>query len=327
MAHRHLDSTFPQHYHPEHREAVQIIEAALNELEVTYADLSRVSGVPTGTVSQVLRGKYPSMPANPIGKMMEGIDRIRDRQSAAGEFPFVETSVFKTFSMVVEEALRMRTNDFIGLCCGYVGVGKSWAIKEICRRNPNVIYLRASVGMSKSDLLIRLLEIIKVDPRTAGTISAKQSAVVRLLRAREKCIILDEATRCSRTVLECLRDIADEAEIALVFAGREQLFDKFSANTGDYAEISSRILTRIAPIRALAREDVDLIIRSVFKDISDENLDMIYQCSQSNARELRKLMIKLDNFQRNKGELTPEIISHIYTGHIEVKNPNWCQQS
>lgn len=314
---------FPSHYVPEDRDIVNEIKSQLQALDESNNELSRVSGVPAGTISQVLSGKYPSKPGVVLSKLQDGLLRLQERQNEAGKIPFVETSVYNTVRAVCEEALMMRATDSIGLFCGHVGVGKTTSAKEYCRRNPNALYLRASVGMSKTEVLIRLMELLKINYLSTSTISSKQAQIMRVLRGKEKLILLDEATRCSATVLECLRDIADETETALVFAGREQLADWFAANEGRFAEISSRVLMRIPPIKRLTRNDIEAITKSVFPKINEECMQMVWECSQANGRELQKLLIKLNNFKKNKGSFTPKNISDIYHKVIAAKSPNW----
>lgn len=314
---------FPSHYQPEHRDTVNDIKNQLRALGESNNELSRTAGVPAGTISQVLSGKYPSSPDKVLAKLSDGISRLLERQNEAGKIQFCETSVYKTVRAVCEEALMMRQTDSIGLFCGNVGLGKTTCAKEYCRRNPNAIYLRASVGMSKTEMLGRLMELLKINPLSKSTISSRMAQIMRVLRGQERLILLDEATRCSRTVLECLRDIADETEVALVFAGREQLADLFAANEGIYAEISSRILMRIPPIKRLTRSDIDMITKSVFPDLDDDNMQMIWECSQANGRELQKLLIKLNIYRKNKGDFSPKVISDIYHKVIAAKSPNW----
>ena len=214
---------FSEHYTNEDRELVIYIENFLKQHGFSQADLAKASGVPQGTLSPVLGRKYPTPPTKHLQRMEDGIQRLLDRQSADGRLPVVETSVLRSVFTVCEEALKMRRVDAIGLFAAHVGVGKTTAFKEFCRRNPNALYVKGSQGMTKSELLLRLMDLLNINPVGKTTIGGMQGLVVRAVRNKERLIILDEANRVSRTVLELLRDISDETETALVFGGREFL--------------------------------------------------------------------------------------------------------
>ena len=80
------------------------------------------------------------------------------------------------------------------------------------------------------------------------------------------------------------------------------------------------------PVAVLKESDIELITKACFPQIDDACMDMIWQCSQANGRELQKLIVKLQAYKSNQGDFNPDIISRIYHGVVEAKSAGWTNQ-
>ena len=306
-------------------EAISNTEACVTraaELGVRHITLARAIGVSTATVSGVLLGKYPSSPDRHLEMIAVALENIHREQISDGAIPYCDTSVSKLVYTVCEEARKHCKSDAIGLVCGRVGVGKTTALKHYTETQPGVIYIRAPKGMVKADALRRVGAALGIDSSMSMTLSRRQDMVMEALRGTRKLIILDEAQRPAPQVLEVFRDISDDTQTALVFAGREHLRNLFESNMGQFAEIASRILRWYPVVRNLILEDVQMMISAVYPpaagsdaaySITDDQHDAIIECSQLNGRVFEHLIGALKTYEENNGKVPDrDTITNIY---------------
>jgi len=309
----------------DYKDDVAAIENGMQALEISAAKLCRMAGISSAALSQSLAGKYTGDTSNVIDQALRALDRLREEQINLTVMPFVQTSVYKTIKYICDEAFANRTTDAIGLITAHVGLGKTTSLKRYQSDNSNVIYLRCSEGMVKKTVLNRLRRELRAVSE-GKTISDIQDCVVMALQNTPKLIILDEASKARNDVLECLRDISDDSECGLVYAGREYLFERFSSNEGLLGEISSRILTRIDPLKRLLEDDVHLILEaSVLSDATNETKDMILDCCENNGRVLHRLVIKLANWIKKHGveKLSPEVVAATFQKTVKTRSVAW----
>jgi len=311
------------------------IRCSLKELKISANRLSKLAGLSSTALSLCLNGKYTSCPRPVFEKALSALDKMRSKRAYSGAMPFVETSVVRQINATCNETYASRNTDSIGLITGHVGVGKSTAIKRYCDNNDFAVLIRASIGMSKSAMLRTLSHEINMSSSRYGTIAQLQADIVRFLKDNPVLIILDEAFKATGQALEALRDISDESESGLVYVGREMLYDRLASNSGEFAEIASRILTWNRPIKCLSQDDIYLIIEKslLTRDLDDDTKEMVFQCSQNNPRLLQHLMQKLYNWRSNNkyhdrdDTLTADIVSQIYHSVVYPESAAWRKKS
>jgi len=288
------------------------------------ADLARLAALPQGTVNTILSGKYSASPTKQLNALQDVVKQLNEARRP--QMPFVETSVYRLCEQVCERARAFSATDDVGVLFGVVGVGKTTALKEYARRHPGTIYMRAFDQMTVTVLLNRL--VWATDARLeqqarfrAATNADKVDAVIRAVTGTDKMILVDESTRMNRRCIETLRDIADDAQVGLVLAGREQLEPMLQDELGRFGEISSRIGFWPPVIKRIEEDDCYLIVRAAHPDgIDDEALDMYWQCSAGSARTLEKLVASVQRYcKRNKCEPSAKIISEAWTKTMRPK--------
>jgi DNA transposition AAA+ family ATPase len=285
---------------------------------ISEAELARRADLPRSTAHEVLSGKYASSPTRHLNALEKAI-------KAAGEakglrLPFVETSVYRTVAAVCDRARAYAYTDDVGVVFGRVGVGKTTALKEYARRHPGTLYLRAFDQMTITVLLNRLVWATNAHLEQqarfrAATNADKVDAVIRAVQGTDKMLLIDETTRMHRRCIETLRDIADDAQIGLVLAGREHLEPMVQDEQGRFGEISSRVGFWPPVIKSLEENDCYMIVRAAHDDdLSDAVLDMYWQCCEGSGRALEKLIPSVIRAcRRHKCEPTPEIVSNAWT--------------
>jgi len=287
--------------------------------------LSRATGIHMATVSQILNGQYPSPPSRQLDAMIDAINIINERdRGVAQRIPFVETTVWNACQRVCNRAREHR--DF-GVLFGYVGTGKTTALKHYVAINPGVLYLRAFGGLSRSVLMNDLVELTAAQVRSQsykgkmatannGTNADKKRAVINALRGSERMLVIDEAERMAPLCFDDLRDISDDAEIGIVLAGTEHLEPMVQDERGRFGQIASRIGSWPPVIKQITEDDAYKIVQAVYgaeREIPPDVLDMYWQCCGGSARTLSKLLATvIKACHRKKVEPTAAIISDAY---------------
>ncbi|MFW2440919.1 MAG: AAA family ATPase [Arenicellales bacterium] len=308
-----------------HIRRVKIIIDHLNSAKVSMAELFKLAGMSSSTGSQILSGKYPTSPQKQIDTLHDVVlsSRRRHADTSAFDIPFVETSVWTTVSRVCDGARALGSTDSLGAVYGFVGVGKTTALKEYCNRNSGAYYFRAFRGMTVGVLLDRLVDRLGATVKrnnvySAGSNAAKLNGVIESLAGKDRLIVMDESTRMHSACLDLLRDIADDAEVGLVLAGREQLEAMLQSEEGRYGEISSRVFVWPPVIRGITENDTRLIVDAFYNTrhtgIGDDCHDMFWQCCAGSARGLRNLLRSVHTYcHRKKVDPTPAVISDSWT--------------
>ncbi|MDI6711488.1 MAG: AAA family ATPase [Bacillota bacterium] len=117
------------------------------------------------------------------------------------------------------------TEKEIGVVAGSPGSGKTTAIKEYCRRDPEAVYITAEPTITAKELLVEIGRALAVDINYC-TMHEMLRKIVAHLRETPRLIIVDEAdTLVTYTVkkLEILRAIHDQAKVGIVLVGMPRL--------------------------------------------------------------------------------------------------------
>ena len=283
------------------------------------ANLARASGVSSALMSQVLAGQYPSPPTPHLDLMVKAIQIIDERERGiAQRIPFVETRVWMLAQQVCDRARELR--DF-GVLFGYVGTGKTTALRQYVERSPGALYLRAFGGLSRSVLMNDLVDLTGAHVRSqskgkyAGTNADKKRAVIAVLRGSERLLIIDEAERMAAACFDDLRDISDDAGIGIVLAGTEHLEPLVQDERGRFGQIASRVGFWPPVIKHIQEDDAYQIVQAVYGEQlpTPEVLDMYWQCCGGSARTLSKLLaVVIKACHRKKAAPTAEIVSDAF---------------
>lgn len=308
------------------RKAERILEwLEANKEEVSTSALARRANVAQSTASEVLAGGYTGSPTKYLNALDDAIKSLSVNRPAL--IPFVETSVYRLTAQVCDRAREFAFTDDIGVLFGVVGVGKTRALKEYARRHPGTIYMRAFNRMNITVLLNRL--VWATDARLEqqarfrqATNADKLDGVIRALANTDRMILIDETTRMDRVCIETLRDIADDAQVGVVLAGREHLEPMVQDELGRFGEVSSRVGFWPPVIRAITEDDCYRIVASAYGDNApaDDVLDMYWQCSAGSGRALEKLIPSVQRYcAKHKTKPTPKIVSDAWIRTMRPK--------
>lgn len=252
-------SDLAQHPYPQVRDA---LEAAMRSDRLTLKAVSQAIGGAYGpsTLSQFLsasyRGDYGAVAAT-----LETWLRQRDEQQALGA-SFAQAPAY----VVTPTAHRIATTITSAIAAQGIaeiiappGMGKTTALRHY--RNTHVaVWL-----VTMNPMFNRLTATFDRISREVGVAGAhgRQAvfdAVLSRLAGTKGALIIDEAHHLDGTTIDALRCLGDEARIAIVFAGSEQLA---SRRAGRYADQMAQVTSRVFfPLRLTAVDpgDVDAVL-------------------------------------------------------------------
>lgn len=270
-------------YTEEDLAAVERVKAWLMAHDKSRSFLSQKSSIPSGTVSQILNGKYPSSPSKQLTGMLASL-AVETERMGDGTPGYVKGSVHKLIGVVCD---RTRKNTSFGVIAGHVGVGKTRTLKEYCANHPQTLMVETCPNMTPGVMLNDLLAQLNV-PSPAG-LNNKYQSVTRALRGSNYLIIVDEAERMSSNALEFLRRIRDTAQVGVVLVGTEKLSALIQPEHGQFDQIRSRVGMWPPTITSITRDDADDMVRAALHDageISDDVLDCLWSYTKGSARVL-----------------------------------------
>ncbi len=314
------------HYSEADRDAVRKVLGWLDQHGKTESWLSRLSRVNTGTLNQILKGKYPpkSGPGSFLAMMLEAI-KLKDERGSKHGVPFVETSLSKLARAACHRARLYRN---FAVLAGYVGVGKTVALKNISASTPSTYLVEADPDMGPGALLQALVEATRAEVQTrgkfsTGTTSEKFRALVRALDGTGALLIVDEAETMQPRALEYLRRIRDKAGVGVVLSGTERLTGLIQPEHGQFDQIRSRVGYWPATVTAITREDADAVTQAGFPDLdlTQDVLDALWRYNDGSIRVLvEDLIPAIRDYGIGKGRpFNAALVKQIATEVLRLK--------
>lgn len=221
------------------------------------AQVARELGVAGSTLSQVLTGTYRGNTGEMSQRMVRWLQQRGRQKRAATVIPaipkFIDTA---TAQQVIEILDYAQLFDDIGVVYSGAGLGKTSAVEEYRRRNPDTVWVVtcspdcASVGVFLEETAMA------VGITGAALHPAKlRREIVRRVRGTRGLLIVDEAQHLTKLALEAARSIHDSTNVGLVLLGNAQVYRRvYGSNTEkeDFAQLFSRIGIRLKLARPKA---------------------------------------------------------------------------
>lgn len=281
-----VPSTAP--YTQQDHAKAEAIRAWLEKNAKSRAWLAKKAGMPGGTLSQVLSGKYVSSPTRQLNQLQAVID-VETERLAEGTPGYVKGSVHKLMEVVCD---RTRLHQNFGVVTGYVGVGKTRFAREYRETHPMTVFIESSPNMTPGVLLTELLE--QLNNAVPPGLDRKFREIVRVLRGTNYVLIVDEAERLSSSALEYLRRIRDMAQVGVVLVGTEKLTNLIKPQHGQFDQIRSRVGMWPKTIERITRDDADDMARQALQDageLPDDVLEALWAYGNGSARVLNENLI------------------------------------
>jgi hypothetical protein len=289
--------TYPQHYTTADIALIERIQAWMEERKYTQAALARLSRVAASTLNQILNGGYATSPTKQLASV-ESAMRHADETTTDTVAP-VETSVYKLAQTACMMARRYR--NFAVLSC-WVGTGKTFAVKDYARKNPNTHLIEADPTMTQQTL-VKMLARRVLGVEFKGGMADRFTAVIDALKNTDSLLIVDEAETLTPKQLHLLRRLRDIANVGILLCGTENLSGILKPEFGQFEQIRSRVGFWPDTVRQITQEDAAALIQSGFgtEDVPEEVVLRLYQYCKGSARMLNEgLIAGIKEFRRGR---------------------------
>lgn len=289
-------TTWPSHYTGAD---VALIETAIKwiaERSYTQAALARLARISSSSLNQIIKGVYATSPTKllvSVESAMRHADETSGHSVAA-----VETSVFRLAQIACDMARRYRN---FAVLTGFVGTGKTFAIKHYASTHPNTYFIEAVPTMTQASLTKQLYRLV-VGPGK-GSVADKFDELIASLKNTDSLIIVDEAETLTPHQLHAIRRVRDLANVGIVLAGTEHLSGLIKPLHGQFDQIRSRVGFWPETVRAISKDDAAALVQSAFgaEEVADDVIARLYAYCKGSARMLVEgLIAGIKEFRRGR---------------------------
>ena len=155
--------------------------------QCTISSAARSIDLSAATLHLWLNKKYKGN----VEKISKAVEQFIERENLREEnvsIPFIETSVVQD---IFEIANTCHIESEIGVCCGYAGLGKTYAVKMYALEHSDVILIEADFGYTPKVLFSEIHK--KLGFEGVGPLHNMVVDIVEKLKNSGRLIIVDEA--------------------------------------------------------------------------------------------------------------------------------------
>ncbi len=257
----------------------------ITDKKVSQNKVAREIGYSGAVLSQYRRDAYQG----DVAKLEKEIERWLSRQKRKAKIRkvgFVETAIFKKIYGALSTAHEERTMGFV---VGAAGTGKSMAINKFAEETANVFIVQGESGLTENHVVRKLAGMLNIKGNAMVKI---KEGIIEQLSEKDAIVIVDEANYLRPSILDMLRRVVfDQAGCPVVFVGVRELMGNIFQNPHDFKQLQRRIGVFL-DLRDIALDprDARAMTETVFPEVGDAVLKVVYQVSRANAGILALLV-------------------------------------
>ncbi len=209
----------------------------------SQAEVARITGLSSTTISRVLSGTYAGDMERVMGKLSAVRCVEREREEEFTRIPYVETSTARTIARTCD---RVRLFGHLTRLIGRSQIGKTWAARHYAETHPNTLLITMPNNPTTGAVVRPLASALGV-PYCQATDRALDAIAPKL--SRNALIIVDECQQATYRTrsgvqgpLEWLRMLKDATNCGMLLIGT-QSFDA-ATRSGPDAIILEQICKR-----------------------------------------------------------------------------------
>lgn len=241
---------------------IQARAMAVKEQEgLSWSDVATASGIPAGTVSNFITGKYAGDNDKVGRKVKTWLDDRDEKRQALSIVPIEPGfQVTPSSSRFIDTIRYAQAMPEIVVIATPPGFGKTTSIRKYAASSPNVWVVTACPELAGHfALLCELCDTINVIERSAARMAA---AIRKKIANTNGLIIIDDAQHLSTKALDQLRYFYDVCNIGIALVGNEEVYSQLGdGKTAKFAQLFSRVGHRITQTR-IRSKDIEAILNA-----------------------------------------------------------------
>ena len=248
---------------PQEAEELRSKVESLNASGLSWAMIHKESGIPQGTLSPWVAGKYGGDNNNVAMRVRGWLDQREERAELTRRVPAPPDFQATPTSSAILNRLQYahHLSDF-AMISGGPGIGKTAAVIQYKATHPQVFVVTCSPSCSGVQTILADI-LAAVGGGDKGTPQAMSRKITAKLAETSAFLIIDEAQHLTANAVEELRAIHDRANVALALIGNEDLYSRFSSMTeaSMHAQVRSRIGMWYRQLRP-SPQDVEVLAKA-----------------------------------------------------------------
>jgi len=281
-----------------------------NRERCSIAAIASAIGMHRSSVSTYLNDKYEGVIEDIESKIVSFLDLSEERANESIVFNYeIESECIKTnvFKSVIDTIRTVHIEKEIGVIYGEAGIGKTTAIKEYVKTEPNAILIEADHGYTARVIFGELHKRLGLG-EPSYRLHEVTTSVIKKLKNSERILIIDEAEYLPYKALDMVRRIYDKAGIPVVLVGLPALISNLRGRCGEYQQLYSRVGIATS-LSKLNSNDIFEFVSKKFNNPKANLLKDFCVYSKGNARHLTKLINRSSNLAKlNECELNQDIL-------------------
>lgn len=244
----------------------------------TQAQIAKEMNISVAQISQFISSTYKT-PQKFIEKFTVYLKLERKKDISPKKPGFRRTSISGS---ILDLITYCHIQGVLGIVYGDAGVGKTMAIKEYQRQNPDTAIVITSSPTYATISGVSELLADKMHIQKRGSRGIYKAAVERLIDSN-KIIIVDEAQHLTIEAINHLRCIGDESEAAMVLVGNDEIYIKIN---GEDKPSHSQYRNRIAAhkhvtTKQITMEDIQMVFDN--ESIDSKAYELLLKICQTSA--------------------------------------------
>lgn len=279
------------------------LKAFMERRDVSINRVAKQIGYSAAVLSRYLQGNYPG----DVQKLEWAIASFLMRQEEIEAMPkeSIPFCQITNAEMVFQIARSCHLDQEIGVVVGEAGTGKTKAIKEYARQNPDVVLIEVDLSYTTKIFFRELHKKLGFDG--SGGIYDLFADCCEKLRDSNRLIIIDEAENLPYRALDMIRRLYDKANIGILLVGLPRLIANLRGKRGEFKQLYSRV-GMVIQIDEWSEVDTKLVVQTVFPNTNGV-YKTFHDLAKGNGRKLEKLIFRTSRAARSgKKEITERLV-------------------